>query len=42
MEAPLLICSKEEMRGVIRFLRAEGIKTVEIIRRMQPPYGDNC
>jgi transposase len=42
MEAPLLICTKGEMRGVIRFLFAEGIKPVEIIRRMQAEYGDNC
>jgi transposase len=42
MEAPLSICTKEEMRGVIRFLSAEGFKPVEIIRRMQPQYGDNC
>jgi hypothetical protein len=42
MEAPLSICTKEEMRGVIRFLFAEGVKPVEIIRRMQAQYGDNC
>jgi transposase len=42
MEAPLSICTKEEMRGVIRFLFAEGVQTVEIIRRMQAQYGDNC
>jgi hypothetical protein len=34
MEATLSICTKEEMRGVIR-LFAEGVKLVEIIRRMQ-------
>jgi transposase len=42
MEAPLSICTKEEMRGVIRFLFAEDVKPVEIIRRMQAQYGDNC
>jgi hypothetical protein len=42
MEAPLSICNKEEMRGVIRFLFTEGIKPVEIIRGMQAQYGDNC
>jgi hypothetical protein len=42
MEAPLSIWTKEEMRGVIRFLFAEGVKPVEIIRRMQAQYGDNC
>jgi hypothetical protein len=42
MEAPLSICIKEEMRGVIRFLFAEGVKPVEIIRRMQAQYSNNC
>jgi IS30 family transposase len=42
MEAPFSICTKEEIRGVIRFLFAEGVKPVEIIRRMQAEYGDNC
>jgi transposase len=42
MEAPLSICTKEEMRGAIRFLFAEGVKPVEIISRMQAPYCDNC
>jgi hypothetical protein len=35
MEAPLSIYTKEEMRemrGVIQFLFAEGVKPVEIIR----------
>jgi hypothetical protein len=41
MEAPLSICTKEEMRGVIRFLLVEGDKPVEIIRRMRSQYGDN-
>jgi hypothetical protein len=30
------------MRGVIRFLFAEGVKPMEIIRRMQAQYGDKC
>jgi hypothetical protein len=42
MEAALSICTKEEMRGVIRYLFAEGVKPVEIVRRMQAQYGDNC
>jgi hypothetical protein len=42
MEALLSICTKEEIRGVIRFLFAEGVKPVEIIRRMQAQYGYNC
>jgi hypothetical protein len=41
MEAPLSICTKEEMRGVVRFLFAEGVKPVEIIRQMQAQYSDN-
>jgi hypothetical protein len=42
MEAPLSICTKEELRAVIRFLFVEGVKPVEIIHRMQAQYGDNC
>jgi transposase len=42
MEDSLSICTKEEMRGVIRFLFAEDVKLVEIIRRMQAQYGDSC
>jgi hypothetical protein len=42
MEASLSICTKEEIRGVIRFLFAEGVKPVENLRRMQAQYGDNC
>jgi hypothetical protein len=42
MEALLSICTKEEMRGVIPFLFAEGFKHVKIIRQMQAQYGDNC
>jgi hypothetical protein len=38
----LSICTKEEMRLVIGFLFAEGVKLVEIIRWMQAQYGDNC
>jgi hypothetical protein len=42
MEVPLSICTKGEMRGVIRFLFPEGVEPEEIIRRMQAQYGDNC
>jgi transposase len=42
MEAPLSVCTKEEMWGMVRFLFAEGVKPVEIIRRMQAEHGDNC
>jgi hypothetical protein len=41
MEAPLSVCTKQETQGVIRFLFVEGVKSVEIIRRMQAQYGDN-
>jgi hypothetical protein len=41
MEAPLSICTKEEMWEVIR-LFAEGVKPVEIIHQMQVQYSDNC
>jgi hypothetical protein len=30
------------MRGVIRFLFAEGVKPVKIIRRKKAQYSDNC
>jgi hypothetical protein len=42
MEVPMSIFIKQEMRAVIRFLFAEGIKPVEIILRMQAQSGDNC
>jgi hypothetical protein len=42
MEAPLSICTKEEMQGVIQLLFVEGVKHVEIIHQMQAQYGDNC
>jgi cytochrome c-type biogenesis protein CcmH/NrfF len=42
MEAPLSICTKEELRGVIRSFFVEGVKSEEIIHRMQARYGDNC
>jgi hypothetical protein len=42
MAVPLATCTKEEQRSVIRFLRAEGVKPVEIHRRMEVQYGDAC
>jgi hypothetical protein len=42
MEAPLSNYTKENMRGGIRFLFTEGVKPVEIIRRMHAQYGGNC
>jgi hypothetical protein len=42
MAAPLAICTKEEQRSVIRFLRSEGVKPTEIHRRKEVQYGDAC
>ena len=42
MAAPLQICTREEQRSVIRFLRGEGVKPIEIHRRMKIQYGDEC
>ena len=41
MEAPLQDCTIEEQRGVVRFLWAEGVKPVEIHRRMLALYGQS-
>ena len=41
MDAPLQDCSIEEQRGVVRFLWAEGVKPVEIHRRMLAQYGQS-
>ena len=40
MAAPLETCTREEQRFVIRFLRSEGVKPIEIHRRMKVQYGD--
>jgi len=42
MAAPLATCTKEEQRSVICFLRSEGVKRIEIHRRMEVQYGDAC
>jgi len=42
MVAPLATCTKEEQRPVIRFLSSEGVKPIEIHRRMKVQYGDAC
>ena len=42
MAAPLETCTREEQRSVIRFLRSEGVKPIEIHRRMKVQYGDAC
>jgi len=41
MDAPLQDCTVEEQRGVVRFLWAEGVKRVEINRRMLAQYGQS-
>jgi hypothetical protein len=42
MAAPLVTCTKEEQRYVIRFLITEGVKPIEVHRRMKVQYGDAC
>jgi len=39
MAAPLATCTNEEQCSVIRFLSSEGVKPVEIHRRMKVQYG---
>ena len=41
MDAPLQDCTIEEQHGVVRFLWAEGVKRVEIHRRMLAQYGQS-
>jgi len=42
MAAPLETCTREEQRCVIQFLHSEGVKPIEIHRRMKVQYGDAC
>ena len=42
LAAPLATCTNEEQRSVIRFLSNEGLKPIEIYRRMKVQYGDAC
>jgi len=42
MAAPLATCTKEEQLSVIRVLNSEGVKPIEIHRRMKFLYGDAC
>ena len=44
MVAPLTTCTKEEQRSVISFffLSSEGVKPIEIHRRMKVQYSDAC
>ena len=41
MAAPLETCNREEQHSVIRFLRSEGVKPIEI-HQMKFLYGDAC
>ena len=41
MDAPLQDCTIEEQHGVVWFLLAEGVKPVEIHRRMLAQYGQS-
>jgi len=41
MDPPLQDCTIKEQRGVVRFLRAEGVKPVEIHCRMLAQYGQS-
>ncbi|GBN55977.1 hypothetical protein AVEN_117720-1 [Araneus ventricosus] len=42
MAAPLEVCTKEEQRGVIRFLWSEGVKGSEIHCRLSSQYGGSA
>jgi hypothetical protein len=42
MAAQLATCTNEEQPSVIHFLSSEGVKPIEIHRRMEVPYGDAC
>ena len=42
MTAPLVECTKQQQRSVIQFLISEGVKPIEIHRRMKLKYGDAC
>ena len=42
MAAPLVTCTNEEQRSVTRFLSSEGVKPIEIHRRMKVQYGNVC
>jgi len=42
MAALLATCTNEEQRSVIHFLSSEGVKPIEIHRRMKVQYGDAC
>jgi len=41
MDSPMQDCTIEEQRGLVQFLWAEGVKPVEIHRRMLTEYGQS-
>jgi len=42
MAVPLSMCTKEEQRGVIRFLWSESVTGAEIRQRLSAQYGDSA
>ena len=42
MAVPLYTCTTIELRGVVRFLWAEGIAAMDIHKEMLPMYGEHC
>ena len=42
MVVPLQQCTKQEQRSVVRFLFSEGVKLIQIHRRMRIQYSDRC
>jgi len=42
MAEPISVCTKEEQRGVIRFLWSEGVTGAEIHRRLSAQYGNRA
>ena len=42
MATPLTTCTKEKQHSFIHFLSSEGVKHIEIHRRMKVQYGDAC
>jgi hypothetical protein len=42
MVVPIETCTREEQRSVIDFLSSEGLKPIEIHRRMKMQFGGAC
>lgn len=42
MVVPLETCTREEQHSIIQFLSSEGVKPIEIHRRMKTQFGDAC